>query len=322
MNKPSDKSPNDVWDLVSIGETMALMREERQAKKESCFRLGFGGAESNVLTQVSRLGLRARWFSSLGQDSFGELVRLGLASQNVDTVLHDANSRPTGFMVKTYGDRIDPEVEYFRSNSAASQIRPTDLNLDDLFRTRMLHMTGIFPALSPEASQSSMRVFEEARGREVPISFDVNYRKKLWDESDASKYMRQIWRHSTYLFGDREELSLLFEGTPPDSDEALLAELSEQSRVVVLKKGSTGAAAIAAGDYISVPAAPADVVDTVGAGDAFVGGFLTGMLFSLEVRAALSLATICGAAACESRGDWEGQIGVSQLTNEMKGLLR
>lgn len=322
MTKLLGKNSDHFWDLVSIGETMALMREDQQSEQKGCFRLGFGGAESNVLTQVSRLGLRVRWFSSLGQDSFGERVKSGLESQNIDTVLHPAKSRPTGFMVKTYGDRTDPEVEYFRSFSAASQIGVPDLNLDDFFRAKMLHMTGIFPALSPSASETSLKVFEEARRREVPISLDVNYRKKLWSESDASKFMRRIWRHATYLFGDREELSLLFEGTPPDSDQALLSELSEENRVVVLKKGSAGAAAIANGEYFSVPAVPAQVVDTVGAGDAFVGGFLAGILRSLEVKNSLALATTCGAAACESRGDWEGQIELSQLTDELKGLLR
>lgn len=321
MKDETQSETNQLWDLASIGETMALIREDGQEESRSCFRLSYGGAESNVLSQASRLGLRTRWHGSVGEDLFGSIIVDGLSSQGISIELIPTKSRPTGFMVKTYRDHPDPEVEYFRSFSAATKISISDLDLEDVFNSRMVHMTGIFPAISEQAADTSERLFEEANKRGIPISFDLNYRSKLWTKSKASEFMKRIWPRSNYLFGDRAELSLLFDESPPSSDEELLSTLSANGKTVVLKKGSAGAAAMTHGQYFEVPAAQANVVDTVGAGDAFVGGYLSAAIRGHDTQQSLLVGAFCGASACESAGDWEGQPTIAQLQAKLGGEI-
>lgn len=321
MTNSEEHESDRMWDVVSVGESMALMREGIRSGDTSCFQLGYGGAESNVLTQASRLGLRAKWFSSVGEDMFGSMITNGLKNEGVALELIPANSRPTGLMVKTYGERPDPDVEYFRSFSAATQIKSSQLDFDSLLNAKMIHMTGIFPAISQQAANTAKEILSEATKRGTPVSLDVNYRKRLWGKPEASEFLKQIWKSASYVFGDRAELLLLVDGSTPYSDEELLSILSSDGRTALLKRGAEGASAMVDGKYFEVPAATVDVIDTVGAGDAFVGGFLSAVVRKHKTKDALRVAALCGAAACESPGDWEGQLTESELEEKIKGEI-
>lgn len=306
--------PATTVDVTAVGETMALYRQAPGAGPRGPYELGYGGAETNVLTQCSRLGLRTRWVSSLGDDVFGEAIQSGLTAEGVEVVLVPPGERQTGLMVKTYVPGEDPLVRYYRAGSAAAHIVLHAPELESLLKTRILHVTGIFPALNQETLRATRNLMEVARDQRVSISLDINYRSRLWSRGQASDAFRTMWRNATFLFGGRKELELLFDGPAPESDETLLQELSETARWVILKKGSRGASAFDGSAWVEVPASPATVVDTVGAGDAFVGGFLTGHLRGWDLMDSVQLAASCGARVCENWGDWEGQITASEET--------
>ncbi|TQK51249.1 2-dehydro-3-deoxygluconokinase [Streptomyces sp. SLBN-118] len=293
--------------LVTMGETMALLTAtgEGPLRHQRTLELGTGGAESNVAIGVSRLGVPAAWIGRVGDDEFGRLVLATLRAENIDTgaVCTDPTA-PTGLMLKERRTLIDRRVSYYRRGSAGSYLAPEDVSEHVVAGAALLHVTGITPALSPTAHEAVLRAIRIARRHDVPVSFDVNYRSALWSPQEAHSCLLALARDADVLFAGEDEAALL--GATGDHA-AMAAHLGAFGPTeVVIKRGAHGAYAIADGTVHEVAAVPTTVVDPVGAGDAFVAGYLAERLAGAPVPQRLQTAAICGAAACAVRGDWEG----------------
>ena len=145
----------------------------------------------------------------------------------------------------------------------------------------------------------------------MQVSFDVNYRSALSPPDVAGPLLRKIAENADMIFGGIEELQLLY----PDGDATQAAErlLRGRCREVVLKKGADGAAVYRGHEIVESPGFTVDVVDTVGAGDAFVAGYLSGFLERLDLSARLLRANACGALLCMTPGDWESSPTLSDV---------
>jgi 2-dehydro-3-deoxygluconokinase len=157
--------------------------------------------------------------------------------------------------------------------------------------------------LSDTARDCILAAIGRARSTGVQVSFDVNYRSTLAPPDLAGPLLRKIAENADLVFGGIEELQLLY----PDGDagEAAARLLGGGCREVVLKKGADGAAVYRGDEVVEGPGFTVDVVDTVGAGDAFVAGYLSGLLQRLEPPERLKRANACGALLCMTPGDWE-----------------
>lgn len=298
------------FDVVTLGESMALFVADRAGALAGCerFTKHLAGAETNVAVGLARLGLRVRWVSRVGVDSFGEFVQRAVEQEKVDCsrVVADPQ-RPTGFMLKSRTiDGQDPTVEYYRQGSAASALSIADVDADALLAARHLHMTGITAALSPSASElvsHSMRVMRDA-GRTV--SFDPNLRPRLWPGRDAMvEHVNRLAAMANWVLpGLAEGRTLTGRQAPADIAAFYLERGAE---CVVIKLGPTGAYYRTAQDEGTVPGVPVEhVVDTVGAGDGFAAGVISARLEGLEWPAALARGNWIGAQVVQSRGDMEG----------------
>ena len=287
---------------------MVLVRAQRVGQpldQDSCT-LAVGGAESNVAIGLSRLGHQVRWIGALGSDAFGDMVESVLLRENLEVVAHRSPERPTGLMVKSPSVGSERFVSYYRAGSAATELDASSVSDDILSDARMIHLTGITPALSEAAQTMTVDVAQRAKSRGVTVSFDVNYRSALWPRERAAPVLRQIAGHADLIFGELGELELLVDDPPANERDLLDSVAALGARHVVLKRGERGAVALVGGELYEESAIPVDVVDTVGAGDAFVAGYLSGVLDSLEVGDALRRGVICGGLACRNPGDWEG----------------
>lgn len=295
-------------DAVTVGETMVLVRTHRVGQPtnhDSCT-LAFGGAESNVAIGLARLGHRVRWISALGEDVFGDMIQSALQLEGVEVVAPRSAHRPTGLMVKSPSTGAERFVSYYRAGSAAAELNSGSISAEMLDDARLLHLTGITPALSESARELTLDLVGRAKSLGLTVSLDVNYRSALWSASDAGATLRVLAAGADLIFGDRAELELLL-GDAPLSDDALLSSVAAFGAThVVLKRGHKGALAYVHGEFFERSAEPAEVVDTVGAGDAFVAGYLSGWLDSADPADSLHRAVYCGARACENAGDWEG----------------
>lgn len=292
-------------DVVTIGETMAALRLDGAASLSPVASLSVAGSEGNVAVGLARLGHRVRWVSAVGDDALGRLVMRAYAAEGVDTsAVRIDPAAPTGILVSEQRLPGIARVDYHRSGSAGSSLTTADATsaLKDL--PRIVHVTGITPALSQEAAAAVQTAVSEARRAGARVSLDVNYRSRLWAPAAARAALVPLLSDVDVLIADPEELSVLV----PEGDEvSRVAQLHEAGpSEVVIKRGAEGASASLEGEQVNRPARRVTAVDSIGAGDAFVAGYLSATLDGLDLGARLERANVAGAFAVSSTGDWEG----------------
>ncbi|NMO51086.1 sugar kinase [Actinoplanes sp. TBRC 11911] len=288
--------------LFTFGETMGLIAADGigPVAYAKSFSFGVGGAESNVAVGVARLGGSATWLGRVGPDATGDLIAQRLTAAGVHTM---ALVGPpfTGLMVRYRRSGEFTHVDYHRAGSAGSRLTPADIPAALLTGAGIVHVTGITPALSEGARAAVFQSVETARSAGVPVSVDVNYRSKLWSRYDAAPVLRDLVSRADIVFASPEEASLFVD---PGDPVAGLAKLGPSE--VIVKDGARGCQALIGGVSFVVPALPVAVVDPVGAGDAFVAGYLADRLAGAEPLARLTTAIAAGAFAVTVPGDCEG----------------
>jgi sugar/nucleoside kinase (ribokinase family) len=304
-------------DVVTFGEAMMLLVADQPGPLEAAqaFSKRTAGAETNVAIGLARLGLNVAWCSRLGTDSMGRYLLQSIKAEGIDCshVVSDAAQR-TGFMIK---GRVqgggDPEVEYHRKGSAASLFQPVDIDIPWLVGARHLHATGIFAALSENCLAVSVASMEAMRQQGKTVSFDPNLRPSLWaSESLMRQTINSLAFRADWVLPGIEEGKLL---TGRDSPEEISRfYLDAGVPLVVIKLGADGAYWASAQEAAYVPGfAVEKVIDTVGAGDGFAAGVISGMLEGLGVNEAVRRGAWIGARAVQVLGDTEGLPTRAQL---------
>jgi 2-dehydro-3-deoxygluconokinase len=286
--------------VVTLGETMALARttEIGSLRHASGLALGIGGAESNVAVGLRRLGIETSWLGRVGDDPLGERIARELRGEGLDVRAVVDTAAATGLMIKERPSAASTAVHYYRRGSAGSRLSAADVPDGWIEDAALLHVTGITPLLSDTARSAVLAVVERARAAGVPVSFDINYRSALASPEVAGPVLREIAERATLVFGGIEELDLL----GPDATTSLLVTGVAQ---VIVKRGPDGAAVFTPDGTTEAFGFPIEPLDTVGAGDAFVAGYLSAWLESLSSADALVRGNACGAMACLVPGDWE-----------------
>jgi 2-dehydro-3-deoxygluconokinase len=291
--------------VVTVGETMVLGTPGAPGRlRHACsLELKIGGAESNVAIALSRLGISAGWVSYLSSDELGQLVLDRVRGEGVDTSqVRRVEGYPTGLYLR---ERVGAETRayYYRRDSAACVMSPGAFDPGYLEQAEFVHLTGVTPALSEGCRALILWAATEARARDVQVSFDINYRSKLWSPKDAKAFVEEVLPLiDVLLVGDEEAVALWGR-----DDETLLRELGEGGPgEIVLKRGKEGSLALLGDATYEQPAFPITEVDPVGAGDAFAGGYLAGHLWGLKPKERLRVAGAMGAYSVMTLGDYEG----------------
>jgi 2-dehydro-3-deoxygluconokinase len=271
-----------VAQVLTVGETMALLTPELPEPLEtaSTLRLDIGGAESNVACHLARAGVPASWASAVGDDALGRRILATLAARGVDTslVLVDPDA-PTGVYFKDPG----AGVLYHRRGSAASRLGPGFAATLPLDGVPLVHVSGITAALSDSCRALLDEIIRIRRSHGMPVSFDVNYRPALWPTAVAGPALLDLARRCHIVFVGRDEAETLW-ATP--TAEEVRALLGRGPRLVV-KDADVGAHCFHADGTHFAPAQVVEVVEAVGAGDAFAAGFLAADLAGEPPAAAL-----------------------------------
>lgn len=310
----------DTLDVVTVGEAMVVFAAQTPGPLEEAkaFVRSAAGAELNVAVGLSRLGLRVGYVSRLGRDSFGRHLSAVLDREGIDrrhVVVDDAH--PTGFMLKSRADDgSDPRVEYHRRGSAASRLSVADDPPDYCARSRHLHLTGISAAISDSARELVFRMAAEARAAGRSVSFDPNLRPSLWPSERAmADCLNRLAAASDWVMPGLAEGRLL---TGRQSPEAIADfYLAAGAECVVVKLGPQGAfyASAAAGRGTVAGYPVASVVDTVGAGDGFAVGLISGRLEGLPLADAVARGNAIGARVVQFPGDCDGLPNRAQLAS-------
>ncbi|RZU63838.1 2-dehydro-3-deoxygluconokinase [Microterricola gilva] len=279
--------PVEIAETLCIGETMLLFvpasGESLAAASELAAHIG--GAESNMAAGLAQLGARAEWFSRLGADPHAERILRTLRERGVETpqVVTDP-TRPTGLYFKDHSSGVN-RVYYYRAGSAASALGPSDLAGLRLSERRLVHVSGITAALSASCDALLQSVLVERAASEPTVSFDVNYRPALWSVEVAGPRLLELARAADIVIVGRDEAETLW-GT---SDAASVRALFPDVAALVVKDAEFGATHFGAAGATFVPALRVDVVESVGAGDAFAAGYLAAWLDGDDTATALRL---------------------------------
>ncbi|WLQ38688.1 sugar kinase [Streptomyces laculatispora] len=290
--------------VTCIGETMAALIPEPAAPLDGAGLLGIriAGAESNVAMYLADHGVPARWVSALGDDPFGHRIRAEVAASGVDVsgVRTDPH-RPTGLLVKDPGTE-GTRVHYYRRGSAASALTPDLLDDDAVRSAGLIHLSGITPALSAGCRDLVTALLEpDVAERPCPVSFDVNHRAALWADGAAATVLLGLARRADITFVGLDEAQALWgDGL---TDAFAVRDLLPQPPVLVVKDGARAATAFDGSRVHIVPAPKVEVIEPVGAGDAFAAGFLAGLLRGEEPVRALRLGHLTAGAALRVTGD-------------------
>lgn len=281
---------------------MAMLTPEplRPLSEARSLTLSHGGAESNVAVWLAKLGCAAAWCSRLGDDVLGHRIQAEIAAAGVATelVLFDARGR-TGVYFK------DPRpggtsVLYYRDGSAAASMDNRDVDRALARPPRILHLTGITPALSPSCARLVGYAITEASRRGVTVSFDINFRAALWSGPPAAAAALQpLAQRCDIVFVGADEAGLLWDATTA----ADIGAVFGPRPVVVVKDGARSASTVTGSQVVAVPALPAPVTEPVGAGDAFAAGFLYGRLRDMTAAEGLRLGHLIASSALTSATD-------------------
>jgi len=266
-------------DVASFGEPMAefCATEIGKLKDVQTFKRGWGGDTSNFIVAVARLGGRAGYICRIGNDEFGESFLDLWRSEGIDAsqvIVEDGGFTAVYFISLLPGGGHD--FTYFRKNSAASHYSPQDLNPEYLSKLKIFHSSGISMAISDSCRETVLRAADIVKEHGGLFSFDINFRPKLWVPQYAKPYIDEAIKRSDVLLASKEDVTLLYD---IDVDK-FLVKVYESARpeVIAVKLGGEGCIIFDGKKKITVSGFKVSVIDTTGAGDAFDGAFIVGLL--------------------------------------------
>jgi 2-dehydro-3-deoxygluconokinase len=306
-----------MYDVITLGETMLRFTPPnlRRLDQATSFELEVGGSESNLAIGLTRLGLKVLWLSRLTNNPLGWLIERTIAGQGVDTsrVIWTEQDRVGLYFLEEGRPPRHSKVIYDRKNSAISQMRASDLPVD-LFqpgRARLLHLSGITPALSPNLAVAAQRALNLAKESGWQVSFDLNYRSQLWNPGEALAGCTPFLEAADILvmpLGDVRVMYDLAGGEAPVDILQMLRERYPQA-IIALTLGPAGALGCEPdGPCLEQPAFPAEEVGRLGTGDAFAAGFLYCLLTIAEPAERLAQALRWGAAMAALKHTIPGDI--------------
>lgn len=306
--------------VLIIGEPMELLTANSEGRLSDVndFTAGVAGSELNVAVGVTRLGLTARYMTRLGDDPRAQRIRAFMQQHGIaqDLIITDP-CHQTGCMVKSKAPRGEQEIYYYRQKTAASFICEKDIDALDLSDIRAVHITGIFPVISETAAGAARRLIERAKENHITVVFDPNHRGILWTkDKQALDLLNEIAAKADVFLPNLNEAETLCGLTDPDAiaDHYLALGTSK----VVITMGKRGAFYKSAVESGIVPTFMADeVVNTLGAGDGFAAGLISGICDEIPLGEAVIRANAVGSWQIQHDSDNEQLPTMAQLREYM-----
>lgn len=294
--------------ILLLGEPMCLFIANETGKLENVneFTRRVSGAELNVAIGLTRLGYEVQYATKLGNDPLGWRIAKFLKEQNLKTdYVEFSDTNSTGIQLKSKTQNDDPEICYFRKNSAASTIDIEYVKKIDIKEFDLIHITGIPLAISTSFKEAIIEIVTRAKKENVLVSFDPNLRPSMWETKD--KMIETVNYVSTLCdivmpgIGECE----ILHGTK-DLQKIADKYLKLKTKMVVIKDGGNGAYLIKGNEFYFKKSFKVEkIVDTVGAGDGFAVGVISALLENLEVEKLLERANAIGAIQLSNIGDNE-----------------
>ena len=287
-----------MYDVVTFGEAMVRLSPPSFQKLEQARNLDLqvGGAELNVAVGVTRLGMKSTWVSKLPKNGLGYLIRNRVQEAGVDGshIVWSDEGRAGLYFVEFGSSPRASSVLYDRAYSAISTIQRGEVDWTRIFSgAKHFHISGITPALSASASEVTIEAMKAAKKGGLTVSYDLNYRKKLWSPADAKTIQEPMMADVDILITTEEDTNVVF-GIKEKDYEAVAEKLAQTFGLKIVAitlredlsvwKNNWTAIAYQDGKIFRDKKYEVEIVDRVGAGDAFTSGLLYGWLRLKDVQ--------------------------------------
>ncbi|WP_059103021.1 sugar kinase [Shouchella shacheensis] len=295
-------------DVITIGEAMITFNPHSTGplKFVNDFEKKVGGAELNVAIGCSRLGLQVGWISRLGKDEFGQSIRTFARGEGIDvSEVALVEGYPTSLNFKEIMEDGSGRTMYYRDHSPTSTMTPAELKPEYFREAKLLHITGIFPAVAPENMEVTMRAIALAKEYGLKIAFDPNIRLRLWNKEEAREALFPLLAHVDILLAGDEEMKVIL----GESDPHAMIEKGKELGIslIAIKRGEKGSVGYYNGEIVeAAPVKASKIADTVGAGDGFDAGMIYGFLQGWPLSRMLTFANTIGSMVVSIVGDNEG----------------
>ena len=319
-------------DLITFGEAMVRLSPPNFQRLEQARSLdvNVGGAELNVAVGVTRFGMKSAWISKLPKNGLGYLIRNRAQESGVDCshIIWSEQGRAGLYFVEFGAAPRASGVLYDRASSAISTIQPGEVKWDTVLSgAKHFHMSGITPALSSSAAVVTAEALRAAKKAGCTVSYDLNYRKKLWTPAEARKTQDPMMQNVDILITTEEDTKVVFGIQEKDYD-AVAEKLAQtfHFRVVAITlredlsvwRNNWTAIAYQDGKIFKDRKYEVEIVDRVGAGDSFTSGFLYGWLIKKDVQQGVQYGNAFAALKHTIPGDfnWNTQ---EEVENQIRG---
>ena len=306
-----------MFDVISFGEAMCRLSttEFERFEQATNLKMDAGGAEANVVVGTARLGLQSAWVSLLPENALGYSVRNKIRTAGVDTsmVKFVGRGRMGLYWVEFGANPRRTKVLYDRKDSAISRIIEGDIDWNRVMKTRVFHTSGITPALSDQCKKATFDAVKAAKGSGALVSFDVNYRNKLWTKEEAAETIRPLMEYIDILITTEEDTALVFDITG-DSYEEVARKIYDEYKCpitaitirenVTIWKNYWTAIAFDGNRVYRDKKYDLEIVDRFGGGDSFSAGFIYGYLSKGDVQEALRYGNAFSALKHSNRTDF------------------
>jgi len=321
-----------MYDLVTFGEAMIRLSPPNFLRLEQARSLdaNAGGAELNVAVGLTRFGMRSTWVSKLPKNPLGYLIRDRAQEFGVDCshIVWSDKGRVGLYFLELGASPRASSVLYDRAGSAISMVQPGEINWTKVFTgSRHFHVSGITPALSGSASEVTVEALKAAKKAGCTVSYDLNYRKKLWSPADAKKIQEPMMADVDILITTEEDTSIVF-GIKEKDYEAVAEKLAHTFKLKIVAitlredlsvwRNNWTAIVYQNGKIFRDRTYEVEIVDRVGAGDSFTAGFLYGWLKEGDVGKGLSYGNAFAALKHTLPGDFNWST-LDEVENQLKG---
>jgi 2-dehydro-3-deoxygluconokinase len=321
-----------MYDVVTFGEAMVRLSPPHFQRLEQTQSLDVnaGGAELNVAVGVARLGLKSAWISKLPKNPLGYLIRDRAQELGVDcsNIVWSDKGRAGLYFLEFGASPRASSVLYDRSGSAISMINPREVDWKKVFNgSKHFHMSGITPALSASAAETTVEALKEAKKAGCTVSYDLNYRKKLWTPVDAKKIQEPMMANIDILITTEEDTNVVF-GIKEKDYETVAEKLAQTFKLKIVAitlredlsvwRNNWTAIAFQGGKIFRDRKYEVEIVDRVGAGDSFTAGFLYGWLKEKDVQKGVQYGNAFAALKHTLPGDLNW-CTLEEVENQLKG---
>lgn len=279
-------------EVIGLGEVMVRLTPPGALRLEQTVSLDLdvGGAELNTLVGLRGLGVTTAWLSKLPDNPLGRTIATRARAAGVDTshVIWTPEGRVGLYFLEQGAAPRAGQILYDRRDSAMSTIGPEEIDPAVFAGARVFHVSGITPALSPRCLDATFAAIAAARDAGCLVSFDPNYRARLWSLDAAGAVYRRILPQVDVLFATRDALRTFFGVAGADDETAARATLAAFANLKAVAltsreqahafRGTIGALVVSDGQTYRARDYDLEIVDRLGAGDAFAAGFLWGYL--------------------------------------------